>query len=1457
MRNIFSIRRLLLLLPLLLLSVLAQATHFRYGNITWNTVPGSSNANKRTVQLKTSLSFRRSYFTGTNIAIGSVVANVGSLNFGDNSSATISLTVTSVDVAADNFYGEYTVNHTYAANTNYKASYTSNARLSTLANNANGDWYLSTVVNAGTGNNSPVSTLPPVQNLAVGQTAATFQLPANDPDGDPLTYTVATAADVNNVFGFTNAPNLAVDATTGVVTFNTNTTLAKVGTLYNAIIKVSDGKTSILVDFLIQVTKVSTPPAFDYSVTPPSGYVYQVGPGTPVNFSVRATDSDAGDIVTLKAVGLPTGSSTSPALPLNGNPVTSAFSWTPTASNLGTYVLTFVAQDNVGVQTNTSVTIQVSTKPVFDVPPTPSNGSIVQITPGTLVTRAIQASNADPATLVRIISATGLATATYSPALPTTAANPTSTQLSWTPIISEWGLNVVTFTAQNNNTNDQKTHSLQFIVNSAPSFTSAPAPASLNVVAGRPFSYNITLTDPDLPYGDMLEIEDQNLPAWLTLTDNGDGTGTLSGTPAVSDAGNNDVTLVAADLYHHGASYGLITQQFTINVIPCTLQAQAQNLTLPLDASGNATITAAQLDNGSTATCGIATLALSQSSFSCANIGPNTVTLTVTDTYGNVSTATATVTVTDVIAPTAVAQNLTVQLDASGNAAITAAQVDNGSADACGTVSLAIAPMAFTCANVGPNTVTLTVTDTHGNVSTTTAVVTVADAIAPVAVAQNLTVQLDASGNATIMAAQVDNGSADACGIASVSVAPSTFSCANIGPNLVTLTVTDTHGNVSTATATVTVEDHVAPVALAKNLTVQLGTDGTVTVAAAQVDNGSSDACGIASISVSPSTFTCATYGANTVTLTVTDTHGNVSTATAVVTVTDATAPVALAKNITVPLSASGAASITAAQVNNSSTDNCGIASISVAPSTFSCANVGPNTVTLTVTDTHGNVSTTTATVTVTDVTAPTAVAQSLTVNLSASGTASITAAQVNNGSTDNCGIASISVAPMTFSCANAGANTVTLTVTDTRGNVGTATAIVTVRDNIAPTLSACPANVVVTAAANDCTPVVTWMAPVGADNCSFTLTSTAASGSRFPVGTTPVTYTATDASGNKATCSFMVTVKASPVVVTLSSATFGGGVNVACAGGTSGSATATVQGGCQPYRYLWSNGQTTATARNLAAGTYSVTVTDANNTSATQRITLTQSTPVVVSTSYSPQFTCVGGQASTIYLGYGLQYLTLSASATGGTSGYSYSWSPAAGLNRTTGTSVVASPRVTTVYTVTATDANGCSSSKQFTVYVYNVLCGNLDLKIAMCHNGREICVGIAAVPAQLLLGATLGSCTYGSNNSRSTGTLAESAPATTSATSTLAEKLTVEAFPNPSDGIFRVRLATMAAGHTKVQLYDLQGRVVGTVFEGELQANEQRELAVDLPGLAAGTYLLRVQSGAFIENLRVTVQH
>jgi PKD repeat protein len=425
-------------------------------------------------------------------------------------------------------------------------------------------------------------------------------------------------------------------------------------------------------------------------------------------------------------------------------------------------------------------------------------------------------------------------------------------------------------------------------------------------------------------------------------------------------------------------------------------------------------------------------------------IGLTLNTFKATDASGNVSNASFTVTVEDNQLPTVIVQNRTILLNGLGNATITAADINNGSTDNCGIATIVLSKTAFDCTNVGANTVTLTVTDIHGNLSTATAVVTVGDNIAPIVFTQNRTIQLNATGNATITAAEINNGSTDNCSIASIALSKTSFDCTNVGANTVTLTVTDVNGNVSTATAIVTVEDNIAPIVIVQNRTIQLNATGNATITAADINNGSTDNCSIASIALSKTSFDCTNVGANTVTLTVTDVNGNVSTATAVVTVEDNTAPIVITRNRTIQLNATGNATITAADINNGSTDNCSIASIALSKTAFDCSNVGANTVTLTVTDVNGNVSTATAVVTVEDKIAPIVITQNLTIPLSG-GTATITAAQLNNGSTDNCGIASMTIDKTSFDCGKIGNHTVTLIVTDIHGNVASKTATVTI----------------------------------------------------------------------------------------------------------------------------------------------------------------------------------------------------------------------------------------------------------------------------------------------------------------------------------------------------------------------------------------------------------------------------
>ncbi|WP_188407185.1 beta strand repeat-containing protein, partial [Psychroflexus salis] len=494
----------------------------------------------------------------------------------------------------------------------------------------------------------------------------------------------------------------------------------------------------------------------------------------------------------------------------------------------------------------------------------------------------------------------------------------------------------------------------------------------------------------------------------------------------------------------------VITRSITVedNIAPTVI---TQDITVELDINGTASILPNQIDNGSNDDCSIDALALDVTSFDCSNIGDNEVTLTVTDVNGNSASQTATVTVEDNTLPEALTQDITVELGVEGTVTITADQVDNDSLDNCGVESLSLDTSTFDCSNIGANIVTLTVTDANGNSASQTATVTVEDNTLPEVLTQDITVELDVNGEATITVDDIENGSSDNCGVESLSLDITSFDCSNVGANAVTLTVTDVNGNTATEEATVTVEDNILPVALTQDITVELDVNGEATITADQVDNGSTDNCGVESLSLDITSFDCSNVGENTVTLTVTDANGNNVEATATVTVVDNVLPVALTQDITVELDVNGEATIAADQVDNGSTDNCGVESLSLDITSFDCSNVGANAVTLTVTDVNGNTATEEATVTVEDNILPVALTQDITVELDVNGEATITADQVDNGSTDNCGVESLSLDITSFDCSNVGENTVTLTVTDANGNNVEATATVTVVDNVLP----------------------------------------------------------------------------------------------------------------------------------------------------------------------------------------------------------------------------------------------------------------------------------------------------------------------------------------------------------------------------------------------------------------------
>ena len=128
--------------------------------------------------------------------------------------------------------------------------------------------------------------------------------------------------------------------------------------------------------------------------------------------------------------------------------------------------------------------------------------------------------------------------------------------------------------------------------------------------------------------------------------------------------------------------------------------------------------------------------------------------------------------------------------------------------NAAGTVPYVAGTSASTVYALPPSATPLTYQAISTNGSTgcfSSATITLSDTVAPIVITTPVSVLLNASGTASITAAQVNNGSTDNCGITTLVVTPSTFTCANIGPNTVTLTATDASGNATSVTAIVTV----------------------------------------------------------------------------------------------------------------------------------------------------------------------------------------------------------------------------------------------------------------------------------------------------------------------------------------------------------------------------------------------------------------------------------------------------------------------------------------------------------------------------------------------------------------------------------------------------------------------------------------------------------------------------
>jgi len=306
----------------------------------------------------------------------------------------------------------------------------------------------------------------------------------------------------------------------GTGTLSGTPTHIEVGS-HNVTLRVNDGTVDVDQSFTITVNNVNDAPTFTSTA------------GTSVNedalytYNITTTDINIGDSFVISAP-------TKPAwlnLTDNGDG-TGTLSGTPTNSEVGTHNVTLRVNDGT-VDVDQSFTITVNN--VNDAPTFTSTAG-TSVNEDALYSYSITTNDVDGNSLT--------ITAPTKPAWLTLTDNGNGTAtLSGTPTNSEVGShNVIlrvndgtvdvdqSFTLSVNNTND------------APTFTST---AGTSVNEDALYTYNITTNDIDI--GDSFVITVPTKPAWLNLTDNGDGTGTLSGTPTNSEVGTHNVTLRVND----------------------------------------------------------------------------------------------------------------------------------------------------------------------------------------------------------------------------------------------------------------------------------------------------------------------------------------------------------------------------------------------------------------------------------------------------------------------------------------------------------------------------------------------------------------------------------------------------------------------------------------------------------------------------------------------------------------------------------------------------------------------------------------------------------------------------------------------------------------------------------------------------------------------------------------------
>ncbi|MFM9947180.1 MAG: choice-of-anchor Q domain-containing protein [Saprospiraceae bacterium] len=571
-----------------------------------------------------------------------------------------------------------------------------------------------------------------------------------------------------------------------------------------------------------------------------------------------------------------------------------------------------------------------------------------------------------------------------------------------------------------------------------------------------------------------------------------------------------------------------------------------------LDNTGQATVLATALNNGSVGCSPIVFSINGQSSasFNCSQTGNQTVTLTAT--YINrMATCTTTVNVIDNTQPTFTCPaNRDVNLNATCQLVVPNLISGLTGTDNCGTVSFTQNPAANTAvasSHNGTVLVTITANDGNGNTSNCQVTLTGKDVTQPTFTCPaNRDVNLNATCQLVVPTLISGLTGTDNCGTVSFTQNPAAntaVASAHNGTVLVTITANDGNGNTSNCSVTLTGKDVAQPsFACPANRDVNLNATCQLVVPNLISGLTGTDNCGTVSFTQNPTANTAVASSHNgTVLVTITANDGNGNTSNCQVTLTgkDVTQPsFACPANRDVNLNATCQLVVPNLISGLTGTDNCGTVSFTQNPAAntaVASSHNGTVLVTITANDGNGNTSNCQVTLTGKDVTQPTFTCPAnRDVNLNA--TCQLVVPNLIGGltGTDNCGTVSFTQNPAAntaVASSHNGTVLVTITANDGNGNTSNCSVTLTGKDVTPPTVVCKNTTVFLNAAGNyTLLAADVFNATASSDNCSGVLTVTNISPATVSCNkanqTIPVTVTVQDAAGNSATCMAQIVVQ-------------------------------------------------------------------------------------------------------------------------------------------------------------------------------------------------------------------------------------------------------------------------------------------------------------------------------------------